>query len=105
MVARGELHLSGIHRLKTHLTEDNHREVLAEAKHKTLKEIERLVARLSSRLRALSVRAPSAPAAPPLPDETAQANRSEPTLFDARAVSAPVPPPRSPDPRPLSPRR
>src|SRR5688572_7885972 len=35
MIGRGEIHLSGIHRLKTHLTRENHERVLAEAKHKT----------------------------------------------------------------------
>ena len=37
MVARGELHLSGVHRLKASLTEDNQCTVLARAKHQTLK--------------------------------------------------------------------
>jgi|SRR6187399_2529323 len=32
MVARGEIHLSGIHRLKAHLTSENHEHVLAAAK-------------------------------------------------------------------------
>src|SRR5688572_4448084 len=72
MVARGELHLSGIHRLKAHLTRENHEQVLAAAKHKTIRQIEELVARLApqpdvpSTLRALPTRttapASSAPA-------------------------------------------
>lgn len=33
MIARGELHLSGVMCLRKHLTDDNHAEVLAEAKH------------------------------------------------------------------------
>src|SRR6187200_1230076 len=37
MVARGEIHLSGVHRLKAHLTPANHGQVLAEAKHKTIR--------------------------------------------------------------------
>src|SRR6187200_2800237 len=49
MVAHGELHLSGIHRLKTHLTRENHEQVLAAAKHKTIRQIEELVARLAPR--------------------------------------------------------
>jgi len=77
MVARGEIHLSGIHRLKAHLTRDNHEQMLALAKHKTIREIEELVARLAPQpdvpttLRALPNRtttvptpAASAPAAP-----------------------------------------
>src|SRR6186713_3609803 len=47
MVARGEIHLSGIHRLKAHLTPENHERVLAEAKHKSIRQIEQIVARLA----------------------------------------------------------
>ena len=47
MIARGEIHLSGIHRLTVHLTPENHESILAEAKHKTIREIEKLVARLA----------------------------------------------------------
>jgi 5-methylcytosine-specific restriction endonuclease McrA len=42
-VAAGEIHLTGILLLGPHLTEDNHLEVLARAKHRTKKEIKRLV--------------------------------------------------------------
>ena len=90
MVARGEMHLSGIHRLKTHLTPENCHEVLAAAKHKTIREIEELVARLSpqpdapSILRALPARNPVEPAA---------------------ATTAAPAPKRAADPAPLSPCR
>jgi hypothetical protein len=47
MIARGEIHLSGLCVLKAHLTDENHREVLAEAKHKKVRELEQLVARLA----------------------------------------------------------
>jgi hypothetical protein len=63
MVARGELHLSGIHQLARHLTDENHEEVLRRAKHKSMREIERLVAEVSpkpdvrSSIRALPVKA------------------------------------------------
>src|SRR6187399_851658 len=77
MVARGELHLSGIHRLKAHLTPENHEQVLAAAKHKTIRQIEELVARLApqpdvpSTLRALPTRttalAPASLASAPAP--------------------------------------
>src|SRR6187399_777737 len=94
MVARGELHLSGIHRLKAHLTSENHEHVLSAAKHKTIREIEELVARLApqpdvpSTLRALPTRTTAAPA---------------PT---SPSASPPMPVPRrSPDPAPLSPGR
>src|SRR6187399_154448 len=68
MVARGEIHLSGIHRLKAHLTPENHEQVLAEAKYKTILQIEELVAHLApqpdvpSTLRALPTRTTAAPA-------------------------------------------
>src|SRR6187402_736202 len=47
MVGRGEIHLSGVHRLKAHLTPENHRRILAQAKHKSIREIEKLVAQLA----------------------------------------------------------
>src|SRR5688572_21186329 len=47
MVASGEIHLSAIHRIKAHLTEENHAQVLAAAKHKTIRQIEELVARIA----------------------------------------------------------
>ena len=47
MVASGELHLSAIAQLAKHLTEDNHRAVLARAKHRTSREIDILVAELA----------------------------------------------------------
>jgi 5-methylcytosine-specific restriction endonuclease McrA len=59
MVARGELHLGAIHLLAKHLTEDNHERVLERARHKSSREVERLVAELApqadvaSRVRAL----------------------------------------------------
>src|SRR5688572_27879225 len=76
MVARGELHLSGIHRLKAHLTPENHARVLAEAKHKTIRQIEQIVARLApqpdvpSTLRAIPRRLATSAAAPLIPTTT-----------------------------------
>jgi hypothetical protein len=46
-VAAGEIHLTGILLLGPHLTQENHRDVLARAKHRTKSEIERLVRRLN----------------------------------------------------------
>ena len=116
MVARGEIHLSGIHRLKTHLTEDNHARVLACAKHKTIKQIERLVAELfpqpdvPSRLRGLPRRSLASQASSPKLAPVASSPRS-----DAATPMSPTQPtaantftrtlPRSPNPTPLSPRR
>ena len=47
MVRRGELHLSGVHQLAGHLTEENHREVLRRARYRTMREIEELVAEIA----------------------------------------------------------
>ncbi|MCA1791782.1 MAG: HNH endonuclease, partial [Thioalkalivibrio sp.] len=49
MVARGELHLGAIHLLARHLTEENHEDVLARARHMSSREVERLVAELAPR--------------------------------------------------------
>jgi len=47
MIRRGELHLSGVHQLAGHLTESNHAEILQRAKHRSMREIEVLVAEIS----------------------------------------------------------
>jgi hypothetical protein len=47
MVRRGELHLSGVHQLAGHLTEENHREVLRRAKHRSMREIDVLIAEIA----------------------------------------------------------
>jgi len=47
MIQRGELHLSGVHQLAGHLTEKNHVEVLQRAKHRSMREIEVLIAEIS----------------------------------------------------------
>ncbi|MBW1907503.1 MAG: HNH endonuclease [Deltaproteobacteria bacterium] len=62
MVARGELHLSGIHQLAGHLTDENHQEILRRARHRSMREIERLIAEIvpkpdvPSSIRALPIR-------------------------------------------------
>jgi len=59
MVARGELHLSGIVQIAKHLTADNHRVLFAGARHKSSREIDLLIAEVAprpdvpSRIRAL----------------------------------------------------
>ena len=47
MVRRGELHLSGLHQLAVHLTEENHEKVLRRAKYRTMREIEELIAEIA----------------------------------------------------------
>jgi len=45
-LANGSIHLTGIGLLASHLTEDNHEQLLNAARHKTRREIEEIVARL-----------------------------------------------------------
>ena len=47
MVRRGELHLSGVHLVAGHLTEANHWEVLRRARHRSMREIEELIAEIA----------------------------------------------------------
>jgi hypothetical protein len=49
MLADASLHLTGILLLGPHLTDDNHRDVLARARYRTKREIEKLVAELAPR--------------------------------------------------------
>jgi 5-methylcytosine-specific restriction endonuclease McrA len=49
LVARGELHLGAIHLLARHLTEENHERVLERARHRSSREVERLIAELAPR--------------------------------------------------------
>jgi 5-methylcytosine-specific restriction endonuclease McrA len=67
MIAQGELHLTAIHHLAAHLTEENRREVLRRAKYRSTREIEKLVAELApqpdlpSLIRALPTKKASMP--------------------------------------------
>src|SRR5688572_25640216 len=85
MVARGEIHLSAIHCLKAHLTPENHEQVLSQAKHKTVRQLDQLVACLApqpdapSRLRALARRTTSPPSAAPAAVPTSTATAPVPT--------------------------
>jgi hypothetical protein len=69
MLGDGRLHLSGIGKLASHLTEANCEEVLARAAHKSKREIEELVAELAPKpdvpasVRKLPTRVETAPAA------------------------------------------
>jgi len=47
MIARGEIHLTGVCVLAPHLTEENHGEVLGRARHRSKREIEKLVAEIA----------------------------------------------------------
>jgi hypothetical protein len=130
MVARGEIHLSGIQRLSAHLTPDNHQKVLAAAKHQSTREIEKLVAELApkpdvpARLRKLpesqsqsqsqsqvsdshaAMHGESvAAAAHAAPRHTAEPQRPAAPQPATPQPPAPIRPRRAPDPKPLSPRR
>ncbi len=47
MIRSGELHLSGVHQLSGHLTEENQEEIFERAKHRSMREIEVLIAEIS----------------------------------------------------------
>ncbi|MFT4569698.1 MAG: hypothetical protein ACI8TX_001593 [Hyphomicrobiaceae bacterium] len=49
MLERGELHLTAVHLLANHLTDANHSAVLVRAKHKSARQIERLIADIAPR--------------------------------------------------------
>ncbi|MFT5042622.1 MAG: 5-methylcytosine-specific restriction endonuclease McrA [Hyphomicrobiaceae bacterium] len=63
MLARGELHLSAIHLLSRHLTAQNHVALLERVKHRSSRDVEKLIAEIAplpdvpSRIRALPLRA------------------------------------------------
>lgn len=105
MLARGEIHLTGVHQLASHLSEENHREVLKRAKHRSMREIEELVAELApkpnvpSLIRAL----PSKRASMPLSEGrlSGLVEDSQPAV----QVSTAPKPKAIPRPVPLSPRR
>ncbi len=105
MLARGEIHLTGVHQLASHLTEENHKEVLERAKHKSMREIQKLVAELApkpdvpSLIRAL----PNQRASMPLSSGDASSSAVEPRpAVQSSGVARSKPKPR---PIPLSPRR
>jgi len=49
LIARGDIHLTALNMLAAHLTEENHVEVLARARHRSKREIEALVAEVAPR--------------------------------------------------------
>src|SRR5262245_29994630 len=88
LIAKGELHLSGITVLAAHLTPENHRELLAQATGKTKRAIEEL----------LAARAPK-PDAPPM------IRKLPPPRFAATTTVPRIDPPKpapQPQPQPLA---
>jgi hypothetical protein len=108
MIARGEVHLAGVVLLAPHLTEENHRDLLARARHRSKRAIEKLVAEIAprpdvdSRVRALPqgrvVASPAPPAAsPPAAATVSSANGAVAVTSGQRrrpAVVAPLAPRR-----------
>jgi 5-methylcytosine-specific restriction endonuclease McrA len=75
MLADGSIHLAALDVLAAHLTDDNHRALLAEARHKTKREVEELAAHLR-----------------PLPDVTSVVRKlPEPRLREIVRAASPVP--------------
>ena len=83
MVAGGEIHLTGVNLLGAHLTEENHRELLVRARHRSKRQIEKLVAEIAPK-----PDAPSRVVALPRP-VAAPATRPAATPADAQEVHAP----------------
>ena len=113
MVASGEIHLTAVNLLGPHLTEANHRELLARARHRSKREIEKLVAEIAPRPDAPSriVALPRPLAAPAPVLAPAQEVHAPERVASASAASAPAAPaasvPAAPAAvvEPLSPRR
>ncbi len=86
MIARGEIHLCGVSLLAAHLTEENHAELLARARHLSKRAIEKLVAEIAPRpdVRSRVVALPSGAAAP-----AGEPVRSTGQLDSAQEVHAP----------------
>ena len=96
MIARGEIHLTGVHLLARHLTEENHAALLARAAGMTRREIEKLLAEIAprpdapSRVTALPRRAPQ-PQPQPQPQPGGQPTpTSEPAVAGDCSVSPPA---------------
>lgn len=90
MLERGELHLGGLHQLGSHLTEENHEEVLSQAKHKTVRQIEKLVAEVApkpdvpSKIVTLPTRKPTKQTQGELPSGRRAQSRPEVTPLSPR---------------------
>ena len=82
-IAAGEIHLTGLLMLGPHLTEENHCDVLARAKHRTKKEIARLVRMLDPLPRVAAVVEPLGP------EPTGHVVRGNPTWAQVTEAFAP----------------
>ncbi len=103
LLADGSVTLTSITLLAPHLTPDNHRDVVNDARHKSKREVEHIVARLRPQPDvAPSVRKLPAPTAA---REQARLQVAEPRLNDEAAVLAPPAPQRPAVVTPLAPER
>src|SRR5690606_18318835 len=85
-IAAGEIHLTGLLLLGPHLTEQNHRELLALARHRTKRDILRLIRRIAPQADAPASIEPLGP--PPVGQPIPKANPSWEDFVDA--LSPPV---------------
>ncbi len=103
MIARGDIHLTTVNMLAAHLTEANHAEVLSRARHRSKREVEKLVAEIAprpdvaSRVVALPQRAAAQDVhAPARVEQTGDTGEHAPERVEAKrpAVVAPLSPRR-----------
>jgi hypothetical protein len=101
----GRVHLSAVRLLSPHLTDANHRGLLAEASHKSKRQIEEIVARLQPRADAPSSvrKVPSLPA--PTLTSTSSAARPDPQSSETPVDRIPVCTPTRQKVEPLAPGR
>jgi len=106
MLASGEMTLTSVRLLGRHLTPENHRSVLENAKRRTLNEIDVLVAALDPKPDAVSLVRKLPTATVPAPAPTAQVVPPEPLPMPT-ATPSPAPPAAGPRPiiRPTAPER
>ena len=104
MLASGEVTLTSVRLLGRHLTPENHRSVLENAKRRTLNEIDVLVAALDPKPDAVSLVRKLPTATVPAPAPTAQVVPPEPLPMPT-ATPSPAPPAAGPRPiiRPTAP--
>jgi hypothetical protein len=111
MIERGDLHLSAIHLLAKHLTAENSADVLQRARHKSSRDIERLVAALAprpdvaSRVRSLPrTMVEGAQAGSSVASDGVTARSESDSSAAATSVESAADPASTPDPGPIQPR-
>jgi 5-methylcytosine-specific restriction endonuclease McrA len=92
LLADGRVHLSAVRLLAPHLTDENHRDVLCEASHKSKRAIEEIVARLQPRPDVSPSVRKQPSMRPPLPPTPAAIEESLPPEAKAEPVAIPTAP-------------